>query len=138
MKTITPSPSYLVTLPDAIREEYDGRVGSFWVDGEPLLLQLSSYLRTDGQPITAQGRLQQRIEQHPGSWKVWLERVHPDASVDQVTAESLDENLVLWVHVYLVWSHLTVYASISGPESRVREPSNWARQAVESIALAVH
>jgi hypothetical protein len=37
LKTIRPSPSYALALPDVVREERYGRVSSFWGDGKPLL-----------------------------------------------------------------------------------------------------
>jgi hypothetical protein len=137
LKNVKPSPSYCVSVPDEVREEYDDRVSSFWSDGKPLLLQLSSYLRAEGEQIAAHNRLQQRIERHPGNWRIWSQKFHPDSSIDQATAELVDENKVLWIHSYLVWPHLTVYALVSGPESEAHDPANWACRAVKSIKLAL-
>ncbi len=133
-----PSPSYSISVPEAIREEHDERVTSLWLEGKPLLLQLSSYLRTEGKQVTAQSRLRERIEKHPAAWRMRPVGLHPDSLIDQAAAESLDEDGVLWLHSYLVWPHLTVYALISGPESEVRDAPNWAAEAVKSIELAVH
>jgi hypothetical protein len=138
LKRILPSPSYSISVPETIREEHDERIASLWLEGKPLLLQLSSYLRTEGKQVTAQNRLRERIAKHPSAWKMQPIVLHPDSSVDQAVAESLDEEGVLWVHSYLVWPHLTIYALISGPESEVRDPTNWAAVAVKSIELAVH
>jgi hypothetical protein len=138
LRTVRPSPSYTVSVPDAAREEHEGRVSSYWLDGEPVLLQLSSYLRLDGPQVAAHERLQDRMKRHPATWTVWSRRAHPAPSVDQATADWVDQNQILWVNSYLVWPHLTVYALVSGPESRVRESDTWAHRALRSIELAVH
>jgi hypothetical protein len=137
-KTVRPSQSYLIALPEEVRENHDGRVSSFWTDGKPLLLQLSSYLRTEGEQVGARTRLRERLAIHPENWIVWTKTLYPDAKVDQVTAEFLDEKDVLWVHTYLVWPHVTIYALVSGPAAEVRNPNNWAVEALKGIRLSVH
>ena len=139
LKIVRPSPSFTIAVPAGVREEQEDRVTSFWVARQPLLLQVSSYVRFDGEQVDASTRLRERIEQHPEvAWTPSPERMHPDASIDEATAEHVDEQQVLWVHTYLVWPHLTVYATVSGPDDLVRQAGNWARQAVASVALAVH
>ena len=98
VKTVRPSPSFTLAVPEEAREDDDQRVSSFWIDGQPLLLQLSSYLRYEGVQVDAR----------------------------------------TWIHTYLVWPHLTIHTTVSGPKSIVSSPDNWARHAVASIALAVH
>jgi hypothetical protein len=137
-KTVRPSPSFVMQVPQLVREEVDGRVSSYWVDGEPLLLQVSSSLRVDGEQVDARARLRSRIDTAPASWTVRSDGVHPDPSLDQASAECVDGNGVLWVHAYLVWPHLTVYALVSGPEALLRATDNWAVQAVASIKLVLH
>ena len=138
LRTVRLSPSYTVAIPADVTEENDGRVCSFWRQGEPLLLQLSSYLRTEGEQSSAHARLQERIKRSSGNRLTLAENLHPDRAIDQATAEQLDDKRVLWVHTYLVWPHLTVYALISGPEPLVRDASNWAAKAIASLALVVH
>jgi len=138
LRTLRPSGSYVIELAQDVREQYDGRVGSFWQDGKPLLLQVSSYLRAEGSQVGALDRLQQRMESQAENWKVWKEKLHPEPSVDQATAEALDEGGVLWIHSYLVWPHLTIYTTVSGPEAEVRKSNSWAIIAVRSLRLAVH
>jgi hypothetical protein len=65
-------------------------------------------------------------------------QLHIVAPVDQATAEFLDENAVLWIHTYFVWEHLTIYATISGPEVEVGKSDSWAMDALNSINLNVH
>jgi hypothetical protein len=138
MKIVRPSPSYLVTIPDEVLEDHGDRVASFWLDGEEILLQLSSYIRADGQQPSAATRLRERIAKHAENWTLWNKELYPAASVDQATAEFVDHDGVLWIHTYLVWPHLTIYALISGPDVQVRSPSNWAMASVKSIELAIH
>jgi hypothetical protein len=102
-----------------------------------LLLQISSYLRGEGDQVAARQRLADRMAKHSENWKVWEERIYPDQSVDQATAEFLDAEGYLWIHSYLVWPHLSVYMTVSGPEADVRKPENWAINAVESVALTI-
>jgi hypothetical protein len=138
LKRILPSPSYSIAVPEAVREERDERVTSLWLEGEALLLQLSSYLRTEGKQVTAHDRLHERIQKHPARWTMRPTGLHPDSSIDQAAAESFDEEGRLWLHSYLVWPHLTVHALISGPASEVRNADSWTAVAVTSIELAVH
>jgi len=137
-KKVRPSSSYYLEMPREIHEQYDERVSSFWSDESPLLLQLSSYVRSEGLQPGAHERLQERISKHDQNWNCWSSRIHPDAALDQATAEFIDVNGLLWVHCYLVWPHLTVYATISGPEALVRDQSNWALQAIKNLRLTTH
>ena len=137
-KIVKPSNSYQLELPNQICEQIDGRVSSFWLDGAPLLLQLSSYLRDQGTQMTARDRLNDRVKKHDVQWRKWKKKIHPDPSVDQATAEFTDDKGLLWVHSYLVWSHLTVYSTISGPKDLVRDPDNWPVQSLKSLRLTTH
>ena len=133
LKTIRPSESYLFVLPDNVCEEYDGGVSSFWLNGSPLLLQLSSYLRNEGTQVGARERLRQRMAKHAERWTIWNEKICPEMLTDEATGDFLDDKGVLWIHTYLVWPHLAIYATISGPPNEVLNPNNWARQALRSI-----
>jgi hypothetical protein len=137
-KTIRPTGSYTIVVPSHIREDSDGRVSSFWIDGKPLLLQISSYARTEGPQVNAADRLAQRMAKTVQPWNVWARQMHPDTTVDQATAEYLDENGLLWIYTYLVWPHLTMLATISGPEEESRNQDSWASHSISSIRLAVH
>jgi hypothetical protein len=136
-KTVT-SNSYQLRLPEKICEQNDGRVSSFWLDGAPLLLQLSSYIRSRGTQLTAEDRLEERIKKHNAQWKRWKEKIHPDAGIDQATAEFTDDDRLLWIHSYLIWPHLTVYSIISGPETMVRSSDNWALESLKGLRLTTH
>ena len=132
-KLIRPSKSYELSLPQCIQEERSGRVSSFWLAGEPLLLQLSSYIREEGSQVMASNRLEERIAKTPGKWTLSKRPLNQNRHVDQATAELLDEHGMLWVHSYFVWSHLAVYATISGPPDIVRDPANWATKGLSSL-----
>ena len=137
LKTTKPSASYQLALPEDICEQYDGRVCSFWLDRQPLVLQFSSYLRESGEQLEAQDRLRERIDKQPQQWEMWKSRIYPDVTVDQATAEFVDENGCLWIHTYLVWPHLTIYATISGPKDLARAETNWAVAGLRSLQLSV-
>jgi hypothetical protein len=108
------------------------------LDGQPLLLQLSSYIRETGAQTAASDRLGARIAKHAETWRTWNSRIHPDLAVDQATAEFTDAKGVLWVHTYLVWPHLTIYATISGPKALVTDKNNWTIQGLKSVRLVIH
>lgn len=133
-----PSPSYHLALPSDIREERDNRVSSFWLDGQPLLLQLSSYVRKHGEQLHAFERLSQRMKKSDNQWRIWETSVHSDPRVDQATAEVTEGDGLLWVHSYIVWPHLTIYATISGPQDLVRDNTNWAFQALRTVGLTTN
>ena len=133
---VRPSSSYQIELPDGIKIQADERVVSYWMDGSPLLLQLSSFLRTGGVAVAAERRLQERIENSPSAWKRLSHPLCADLQVDQASAEQYEEDLV-WLHSYFVWPHLTVYATLSGAESDVHTPYTWARRALASLSLVV-
>ena len=122
-------------FPDGVSQRSESRVTSFWIDGEPLLLQFSSYLRTEGSQISAGDRLRQRIDQTPSMWKVLDQILCRDPSVDQAAGEEQVDELV-WLHAYFVWTHLTVYATLSGPPGVVHDPDSWARIALRDLSLA--
>ena len=100
-----------------------------------LLLQFSSYLRDHGAQIRAQERLRERIAKTSQKWTVWSRPLSPDPHVDQAVAEFVDESGLLWVHAYLVWPHLAVYAMISGPPKVVRADDNWAISSLRTLRL---
>ena len=131
--TVRPTPSFALALPDGICDQRDERVSSFWFDGKPLLLQISSYSRSEGNQVTAHERLADRTAKDNQNWRLWKMKVHPDRSLDQATAEFLDEKGFLWIHSYLVWPHVTVYITVSGPAADVRLPGNWAITALQSV-----
>jgi hypothetical protein len=139
-KLIKPSNSYELTLPSSIEEKYEGGVSSFWMPGEQLLIQLSSFIRKDGEQIDAATRLRDRIEKssNPTQWKTLPVTLPAMPNVDRAGSEITDENGVLWIHAYFVWPHLTVYVTISGPSEVVRNPGNWAFGGLRTMRPVMH
>lgn len=135
MKWVQPSPSFEILLPDNVAHQADERVSSFWVDGRPLLLQLSSYLRTVGGQIPAKQRLQERIATSAGEWTIWECTPPLIDETEQAIAETVDTKGLLWVHAYVVWPCLAVYATISGPADEVRISQNWAITALKTLRV---
>jgi hypothetical protein len=135
MKTVRPTSSYQLQLPDEIRESTDTRVSSFWIEGEPLLLQTSSHLRIEGQQISAEQRLEERLAKRR-DWERRTSNLCLDPAVDQAAAEQQIDGLI-WIHAYFVWTHLTVYVTMSGPAEVVHDPNSWARTALRSLSLSL-
>jgi hypothetical protein len=133
-KTVKPSSSYSLKLPAEVRESFEGTVSSFWIEGSPLLLQVSSYIRSEGKQLEAEHRLRERIAKDPGDWRVWSNKLCSSA-IEQATGERTDETGVVWLHTYLVWPHLTIYVTISGPPGVARALGNWAIRAINSLRL---
>ncbi len=118
-------------------QQADRRVSSFWLDGERILLQLSSYLKSDESPIPVSQRLRERIAKSSGQWKVWEHSPFAIDGTDQAIAETVDSEGVLWIHAYIAWPHLTVYATVSGPVDQLRNRRNWAITALGTMKLNV-
>jgi len=138
MKTVKPSNSYQLSLPDDVREDIDRTVSSYWVEGRPLLLQLSSYIRTSGEQVGAEERLKDRMAKRAQDWTILETKIRTDSAVDEASAKFTDADGVTWMHSYLVWPHLTIYATIAGPAEQVSDPDNWSVCALKSIRLTVH
>jgi hypothetical protein len=136
MKTVRPTSSYQFQLPDEIRESTDTRVSSFWIEGQSLLLQTSSYQRIEGEQIPAEQRLRERMAKHASDWESLASNLCPDPAVDQAAAEQQADGLV-WIHAYFVWTHLTVYATLSGSAESVRDPNSWARTALKTLSVSL-
>jgi len=134
-KTVKPSSSYSLKLPEEVRESFEGTVSSFWIEGSPLLLQLSSYIRPEGSQLEAERRLKDRIMKDPGIWRIWSNKLFLSATIEQATGERTDETGMVWLHTYLVWPHLTIYVTISGPPGVAETMENWAIRAINSLTL---
>jgi len=134
-KTVKPSSSYSLKLPEEVRESFEGTVSSFWIEGSPLLLQLSSYIRSEGSQLEAEHRLKDRITKDPGNWRIWFNKLFLSATIEQATGERTDETGMVWLHTYLVWPHLTIYVTISGPPGVAETRENWAIRAINSLTL---
>ena len=137
MKRIRPSPSFEILLPEDIVHQTDQCVSSFWLHGEPILLQISSYLRLDESQVPASQRLRERLAKSQGQWKVWDHSPLAIDGTEQATAETVDSEGTLWIHAYIVWPHLTVYATVSGPADQLRNRQDWAIAALGTMKLNI-
>jgi hypothetical protein len=135
VRTVHPSSSYHLQLPIEVEEQHDSSASSFWIRDEPLLLQLSSYIRETGDQVSAEDHLASRMQKHEGMWRSVPAKQCPSLRCDQASAELTDEDGLMWFHTYLVWPHLSVYATVSGPEALVRDASNWALRALDHIEM---
>lgn len=136
MKLFAPGPSFQLLLPDDITYERADRVSSFWFAGQGLLLQFSSYLGSTGEQVSACQRFEDRIAKKPGKWAAMTERVNQKAP-DQAAAEFVETDEISWLHSYLVWPHLTIYATVVGPVAEVRDASSWARLGLNNIEIVL-
>jgi hypothetical protein len=117
------------------------QVAGAWLEfvlRKPILLQLSSYIMQNGAPPTPPAlRLRDRIAKSSQDWNVLENTSLLIPGAEYAIGETLDENGLLWIHAYIVWPHLTVYVTISGPEDVVRTSPNWAQVAMESMRVRV-
>lgn len=134
---VYPSKSFQIELPDNIQEDEDGFVSSYWINGSSLLLQFSSFVRTEGLQIGARERLRQYTNSNPAKWCGVKEPLCLNGNVDQAAAEHQD-NQAFWLHAFLVWPHLAVHSTISGPFAEVKAQHTWARQALKTLSLVIH
>lgn len=130
---IRPTPSFSLAVPRDATQEVDQRVSSFWVPGESVLLQISSYARKHGFQVSATERLQERLAKEKlieaRDFVVSLEECPNCAAI-----QGRDDKNVYWVHVYAVWPDLTIYATLSwkNPDN-ICSNGKWAVDALRSI-----
>jgi len=111
MKRTNPFPSLSLLLPDDIVEDNDTKVASYWKPGDTCLLQISSYLRVEGPQVSAAQRLSDRMRAG-GEWQT-VSLARTIENCDIVAASTKDAEGTSWVHIYLVWEWLAVYATVS-------------------------
>jgi hypothetical protein len=133
-KIVNPTKSYNIMLPDDIKEDYNDIVMSFWREGGDLLLQLSSHKRESGDQVEAQDRLKAKIESVGGEWKPYELSIEGQGEEQRISgAYTKNENGIVWLHVYLTWPNLMIYATISGKHEVEVLNSNWALDAIQKI-----
>jgi hypothetical protein len=130
-----PRPSsvpYAIDLPANIEQEIDDKCASYWLPGCDVALQVSSYLRTEGNQISARRRMAARLSRGAPcrTQSVALGIGHCDC----VAVSLLDQEGSEWIHVYLVWPDLAIYATVSGaPFDVAGRAGQWALEALRSI-----
>ena len=101
MQLVRPTHSFQILLPDDICSDDDPRVMSYWVDGDPVVLQISSYLRTiSAEQLSAVERLQDHKQEHPGNWTPIDGKLCQHTLVDEATASIRDEEGTCWMHAF--------------------------------------
>lgn len=132
LKTVTPTGSYKIDIPDDVVENIEERVISYWKPNENVLLQLSSYLRIEGEQVNAKQRLNDRLRKESLK-NVTYENIGPKGCPDVAAASGIDEEGIRWFYCYAVWPDLTVFITISGPVEELRKFGNWAFNALNSL-----
>lgn len=111
MKRASPFPSFSLLLPDDVSEDRDSKVASYWKPNDTCLLQMSSFLREQGPQISAIQRLSERMRTG-GEWQP-VSLTHSIKGCDIAAASTSDDEGISWVHVYLVWEWLAIYATVA-------------------------
>jgi hypothetical protein len=128
VKTVSPTGSYAISLPDGIEEEYEGRVSSFWLD-KSLLLQISSNKRVHGSQVSSHQRLTDRFTETCNASSVGMVL---SGCPDVAASLAKEDDGLYWLYCYASWPDLMLFITIAGPlESEVL--NGWAVRAVESI-----
>ncbi len=132
MRHIAPTGSYSVSVPEDVIEEEDGRVVNLWMKDQHLLLQVSSFFRSEGAQIGAAERISALLKRQP------LLDMSLDCSLavdcpDYASAKGVDEHGSAWVYAYAVWPDLALMITVSGDEQEFMDENNWAFAAVRSI-----
>ena len=125
------STNYTIDLPANTQQELDSEISSFWMAGDDLVLQLSSYHRVEGLQINGETRLSERLikEGRVSSDKIVL-KVH---SPDFAGAIFQDEQQWKRLYAYLVWPDLCVFASAISTDRSNDLLGSWAAAAISSI-----
>ena len=76
------------------------------------------------------------MQKQGGTWSPIPLDSMPTADADKAGAQQLVDD-TLWIHIYLVWPHLSVYLTLSGPSNQVLDEDSWARTAVNSLSLVI-
>lgn len=130
-KTVSPTPSYELSIPADVHEDDDDRVFSVWRPGSSVVLQASSYKRENGEQVNATDRLQQRMKSESLNRTEVIEFTIGDCS-DVAGFRGIDAEGVVWFYIYCVWPDLTVLFTVTGKEDDLSGNGDWAFEAVKS------
>src|SRR5258708_4210773 len=109
---LQPTENYELLLPDDSKHKVELDIASIWRLGSSLALQLSSHLRFAGEQVHADERLAARIRTDSSRWhRIELSAMLPEA---RVAAAIREEEELEWLHVYITWPDLMIYATVSG------------------------
>jgi hypothetical protein len=133
VKLISPTPSYEIPLPDDVVSNYDGKVASYWRDGSPVLLQLSSAVRSEGPQARAAERLTDLLRRSPANWSAF-ESNFDGFPYDSAGAQMNDNQGTKWIHIYLTTSKVAIYAIVSGPPEEL-VATTWVFDAIRNLRI---
>lgn len=132
-RDVSPFESCLISVPEQVEEDIDGTVASYWLAGDDLLLQISSYVREHGLQIPAAMRLTERLcrgaLQDVETFDIKIE-----GCPDTAAASWKDDDGVNWIGVYAVWPWITVFFTVSHPHRDVT-PESWALMSIRSLRV---
>lgn len=135
LKTVNPTGSYTIKLPINVLENNDDRVTSYWLEGQEVLLQLSSYARIEGNQVSANDRLKDRLNAENLS-DPKIESISISACPDCAAMSGIDDQGYRWIYCYAVWPDLTILITVSGRQSELAKHGAWAFDALKSIHRA--
>jgi len=136
MRTVSPTGSYYIDVPEHIKEDVDERVVSYWIPGDTILLQLSSYTRRKGQQVSAKERLAVRLNRDQLT-HVQSERLKITDCSDVVAASGQDQQETRWLYIYAVWPDIAIFATVSAPLG-VSLGISWAMISLRSLRCKSH
>jgi hypothetical protein len=134
-KTVSPTGSYIMTLPANVCEDKDDRVTSYWLPGHEVLLQTSSYARTEGKQTPASERLKARFAKE-SLFDVKNEAISIPSCPDCAAMSGADDKGYRWLFCYAVWQDLAVLTTISGSLDELEKHGAWAFDGLKSITRA--
>ena len=134
-KPVSPTGSYIMILPDNVCEDKDERVASYWLPGQEVLLQTSSYTRTEGKQVSANERLKARLAKENLS-DVKNGNVSINSCPDCASMSGIDDKGCHWLFCYAVWQDLAILVTISGQPDELAQNGAWAFDGLKSILRA--
>jgi hypothetical protein len=131
-KSVNPTGSYTIMLPADVCEDKDDRVMSYWLQGNEVLLQLSSYARIEGKQVSANDRLKVRLAKENLS-DMKIENISIPSCPDCAAMSGVDDKGYRWLFCYTVWPDLTILTTISGRPDELAKHGAWAFVGLKSI-----
>lgn len=128
-----PTPTLCIDLPPGCVEDHDDLVSSYWMQGDELLLQLSSRVRFEGAQVSAAARMHARLQKE-GWREAHAVLVRIDACPQVAAFAARDKEGEYWLFIYAVWPRVAVLITLAHPFSDVTRES-WALAAVRSLRL---
>jgi hypothetical protein len=129
MKTLNPSPSISISLPEDVLESHDDGISSYWKKEDTCLLQISTFACESGAQVSAAQRLSERTIAQD-TWRPFDLPQKPEGC-ETAAAAMINDQGAWWVHVYFVWPSLAIHAAMS--RQGQLEGCEWALDSLASI-----